>query len=134
MNSHLFVLKRFIIFLELEKGADITVKDFTNLIHSKDIQRISKALDDILQDIPPYHYEFRIITKNKKEKYLFCKLNISFDEAGSPEQIWGTISDITQNRKLEEELERKNQEIKLINHKIFNANQDWEIEKSQLVK
>lgn len=98
---------------EIQKSQDLNIKKLKKLIHQDDKKKVNKFLDDILQNIPPFNCEFRILVKNGIEKVVHCKLKIFFDEAGNPERIFGALTDKTKQKRLEKELLLKNDELSL---------------------
>jgi PAS domain S-box-containing protein len=51
----------------------------------------------------PNDFYYRIVLKNGKEKYLHARGQVLFDEAGNAEKMFGTLQDVTIQKKIERE-------------------------------
>jgi PAS domain S-box-containing protein len=66
-------------------------------------------------------YEYKIITKSGKEKWLNQRNTIIKDNEGSPIAIEGTVTDITKRKEAEEELKKREMDFNIENKKLLRA-------------
>ncbi|WP_338453726.1 PAS domain S-box protein [Candidatus Bealeia paramacronuclearis] len=83
-----------------------STSDFTTLIHPEDRKFRIRAILENLEKQGRFSCEYRLIDRNKSEKWLFEQGHFIFDEAGIPQQIIGAIFDITSRKIAEQEAER----------------------------
>ena len=78
---------------------------YNSLIHVKDQQKVWDAVQEAVSRKQPYIIEYRIITKDRKEKYVWEKGTGIFSKTGSLLALEGFISDISELKKLQTKLE-----------------------------
>ncbi|MBZ2165773.1 PAS domain S-box protein [Methanobacterium spitsbergense] len=66
-------------------------------------------------------YEYKIITKSGKEKWLNQRNTIIKDNEGNPIAIEGTVTDITKRKKIEESLKKREMDFNIENKKLLRA-------------
>ena len=66
-------------------------------------------------------YEYKIITKSRKEKWLNQRNTIIKDNEGNPIAIEGTVTDITKRKKIEESLKKREMDFNIENKKLLRA-------------
>ena len=85
-----------------------TYEAFVNIIHPDDREMVRKAYTDSLEDKREYKVIHRIITVDKlEERVVEEKCVHYFDEQGNTVRSIGTVQDITERKKLEKELQEK---------------------------
>ena len=82
---------------------------FLNAIHPEDRELVKKAVNDTLHERKPYSIDHRIILPNGVERIVHEQAEVIFDETGTPVRLIGTVQDITERKRAEEEL-RKHRE------------------------
>jgi PAS domain S-box-containing protein len=75
-----------------------------NLIHPEDHKRISEEVEAILKEGGKYETEFRIIHSDHTEHYIGARGRVYRDDAGNPLRMDGVCFDLTQGKKIKEEL------------------------------
>lgn len=96
-----------------------TVKEFYDSVHPEDHQKVQNELErTIQQDLPFYHVKFRVITSEDEIRWVESRGNLTFDQNNNPEQIAGVISDITEQKKLEDDYHREKELFQSIFEKI----------------
>jgi len=112
-----------------------TYEGFLSLIHEEDCKAVSDAYTKSLEDKKPYTIKYRIITKNKKLKYVEERCIHRLDIDGKIIKSIGTIHDITDRVEHEKELEIasivfKNSSDGILitnkNNKIVSVNKSFE--------
>lgn len=104
VNNHLFWSDEvYRIFGVSKDDFGATLESFISFIHPEDRQSVQDAADAALWQNAPYNIEHRIITRAGVER-IVCEIGeVSFDEAGKPVRMTGTVQNITERKRLEDE-------------------------------
>jgi PAS domain-containing protein len=73
---------------------------FFNQVHHEDRGKVVKALGKALVGLQPYNIEHRILWPDGSVRFVHGKAEVTFDEAGRPISIRGTVQDITDRREV----------------------------------
>ncbi|MBZ5521788.1 MAG: PAS domain S-box protein [Acidobacteriia bacterium] len=87
---------------------------FFQHVHPEDQQKLKEALETSVESKQPYHREFRIVRDGGEQRTVTGRGEVSFDALGRPIRILGTIQDITERKRTEEELARSEKRFKLL--------------------
>jgi PAS domain-containing protein len=68
---------------------------FLNGVHPEDRERVVKAFGRALVGKEPFHLEHRILWPDGSVRFVQAAAEVSFDQAGRPINMLGTIKDIT---------------------------------------
>lgn len=79
---------------------------FLDAVHPEDRDRVIDAVGDTLEGAAPYSEEFRIIRPDGDVRYVRAQGQVSRAPDGEPIAMAGTVLDITERRKIEENLQR----------------------------
>jgi PAS domain-containing protein len=71
---------------------------FLNRVHPEDRERVAKAIGNALVGAQPFNLEHRILWPDGTVRVVHGRAEVTFDEAGRPQRIMGTIQDITDRR------------------------------------
>jgi PAS domain S-box-containing protein len=74
------------------------------LFHPDDSQRIWDAIDATLNGNAPYKIEHRIVRPDGQVRHVQAQGEVTFNEQHKPIRMFGTIMDVTELKKAEEEL------------------------------
>lgn len=77
---------------------------FFNTVHPDDMESVKKNIDDILYKMKPYNIVFRIIKPDGSQGYIHAMAEVDFDNEGNPFRMYGTVQDVTESKKVEEDL------------------------------
>ncbi len=80
-------------------------KNFINYLHSEDAPRVMRLWENVFLGKPFSDQEFRIITREGKEKWVFSTWGPFLDEAGKQIGVQGREVDITARKQAEKERE-----------------------------
>ncbi len=80
---------------------NITFDTFTSLIHEDD----RRILRDQVRSGLPYRLDYRIIRPDGEIRHVHEEMRMRKNRDSLPELMWGTIQDITDRKKLEEQLQ-----------------------------
>ncbi len=74
---------------------------FMSLLHPDDKGHVQQSIKDALDGSRPYDCEYRIIRPDGEVRNIHAQGEISYDAAGQPEKMYGTIFDITEKKTAE---------------------------------
>jgi signal transduction histidine kinase/CheY-like chemotaxis protein len=83
-----------------------TYEAFLNAIHPEDRDRVNNAYTESLKNRKPYEIEHRLQMPDGRIKYVNEKCETYFGEDGKPLRSIGTVHDITERKRVEDELRR----------------------------
>ena len=98
-----------------------------NSIHPDFRNYYKKTWEQLLNGIIPPTYEYKIITKSGKERWLNQRNSLIKDDNGKPIIIEGTVTDVTEHKNAEEELRKRVLEFRLEYKKLLRAQRVAEI-------
>ncbi len=100
---------------------------FFKLVHPEDRERVREAVTRAIRERTSYSVVHRLIRPDGEERFIHETAQLFCDEqAGRPLKMIGTAHDITEQRKVEEALQKSEQEQRLLAQQL-------EIERSRLV-
>ena len=85
-------------------ASDATYEAFLAHVHPEDREAVSQALERALNDDEAYSIDHRIVRADGTERIVHARAKAKFDEEGQPVRMAGTIHDVTERRKAEEEI------------------------------
>ena len=80
--------------------------------HIDDQETIRKAYFEAIQNKTEFEIEYRIITPGGDLKHIISRAKPKFDESGNPTTMIGTVVDITERKKIENELKKSQEELR----------------------
>ncbi|GIL19644.1 MAG: PAS domain-containing sensor histidine kinase [Candidatus Jettenia sp.] len=83
-----------------------TYESFINFVHPDDKEFVEKTVYEALHEKKPFNIDFRIILESDTERIVHVQAEVIFDTTGKAIQINGTAQDITELKRLEEELRK----------------------------
>jgi PAS domain S-box-containing protein len=89
------------------------VEDFRRRIHPDDQQQVWKAVNDAMQSHEPYAAEFRIRWPDGTVRWVAAKGKFYYSRNGEPERMLGTETDITDHKRMEEDLRESEERLRL---------------------
>ncbi|MAU01049.1 MAG: hypothetical protein CL608_28220 [Anaerolineaceae bacterium] len=97
-----------------EQGHDLDRwhKQWQALIHPDDRPGAAQAASAALQHGPRYDVEYRVIHRDGEERFVRSQGDVTWDDSGQPQRMFGIMQDITELRHIEDEL-RHNREAAL---------------------
>ena len=90
---------------------DITWDQLASLIHPDDRAKAMRAIHEALQGGPRYDLEFRVIRPDGEERIVHSQSDVTLEPSGHPTRMFGTVQDITERKRTEEELRQTNTRI-----------------------
>jgi PAS domain S-box-containing protein len=77
---------------------------FLGLVHQDDAPRISDVVAAALTDGAPFHVEHRIVRPDRSVRWVLQSAVVERDETGVAKRMLGTCQDITDRKRIEDEL------------------------------
>jgi len=77
---------------------------FLSSVHPKDKELIEKSINEALYEGKSYNIEYSIVLPDGSVRIVHKKVTVTLDESGKPIRMVGTVQDITERRKMEEQL------------------------------
>jgi signal transduction histidine kinase len=96
---------------QIPVGTPISFSDYLKCIHPDDLDMIQKTHRNILAGIAPPDIEHRIIWPNGEVRYIFRRGQMEFDSSGKLVKLKGSVQDITEQKRVDMELQSFNQEL-----------------------
>lgn len=93
---------------------DATYAAFLERVHPDDRQLVSTAVEAALQQRTPYSIDHRIVLPDGRLRHVHEQGEVSFDAAGQPLRMLGTVQDITQQKEAELAMQRLNRALRTI--------------------
>ncbi|TVP83522.1 MAG: PAS domain S-box protein [Thioalkalivibrio sp.] len=78
--------------------------DFLRFLHPEDLERFERAVAAALSDGPGYELEYRILQPDGSQRTVQERGRVIRDDGGRPLRLRGTVQDITDQRRLEDQL------------------------------
>jgi PAS domain S-box-containing protein len=82
-----------------------------HLIHPEDRPRTAQATSDALAGGPPYNVDYRVIRPDGEVRYIHSYAEVVRDKLGKPLRMFGTMLDVTERKRAEDEIHKLNQEL-----------------------
>jgi PAS domain S-box-containing protein len=99
------------IFGKKEDDFGSNYKSFLKLVHDEDKEFVDRSVKSALYEKKPYSIDHRIVLPDGSLKIVHEEAEVIFDEEGNPIRMFGTVQDITEIKKLEEELRKHSEEL-----------------------
>jgi PAS domain S-box-containing protein len=87
-----------------------TYESFLALVHPEDRTHLETAVGKALAG-GSYQTEFRAILADSSVHHFYTQADTDFDAAGTPVRMVGTVLDVTEHKRLEEELRQRAEEL-----------------------
>jgi PAS domain S-box-containing protein len=81
-----------------------SLEAFLGALHPDDRVFVKKAINEALYKNKPYDLEYRVISLKGEERVIYAQAEVAFGEDGQPLRMIGTVQDITERKKMEEQL------------------------------
>ena len=101
--------------------ADNKTISYANIIHDAYKEHVEKEIKKNISKKEPWEIEYVIVCKNNKLKWVMEKGQAVFDSKGNAKTLNGIIFDISDRKKIENELESNKQELEKFKLAVENA-------------
>ncbi len=92
---------------------------FKKHIHPHDFERVTKAIYDAINNKKPYDIEYKLVDGKGTTRCVHAKGQLEFDKHGNPTRLFGIIQDITDRKRIEQELLRTAEIINMSSSIVF---------------
>jgi PAS domain S-box-containing protein len=93
---------------------EVNYEAFLSTVHPDDRERVKKAVSESLYEGKPYNIEYRIVLPDGAEHIGHSQGEVSFDQAGKPIRMAGTVLDITERKRAEETLHATRERLRYL--------------------
>jgi PAS domain S-box-containing protein len=115
----------------------IPTSQFIDIVHPDDIQRIGNLVGEHMKSLLPYQTELRMKTKHGVYRWFSDSGSFKTDGEGNPIKLVGSIIDIDDRKKAEEEILSKNVQLAKTNEEldrfVYSASHDMRAPLSSLL-
>lgn len=103
-------------------------------VHPEDRAKVRGIIDQVNNGVPSASVEFRILRRDGVERVLHRQTDITFDEAGRPIRVFGTVQDVTERHLAERDVQRSREnlaraqrmaKIGSFDHDILTGKAEW---------
>jgi PAS domain S-box-containing protein len=84
--------------------ADLSYEGLLARIHPGDREHVETAISEALREARPVSYDYRIVRSDGEVRMLQTRGRIVADASGRPVRLTGTCQDVTERKKLEEQV------------------------------
>lgn len=88
----------------IEQSKSLKYESFLEFVHPDDRKKVKEAVEDALYGRRPYSIDHRIMRPDGVERIVHEEGEITYDIAGKPIYMSGTVQDVTDYKRLEEQL------------------------------
>jgi len=85
---------------------------FLNYVHPDDREFVKKSVNEAIHDRKPYNIEHRIVLPDGLTRIIHEQGEVKFDDGDEPIKIVGTVQDITERKRAEEELTYSREQLR----------------------
>lgn len=105
--------------LEIDSSTPATSDLFFSIVHPDDLEQETAIFQEMFVAQKPWTTRYRLLMKSGKIKWVHLRFYSKTDAKGIPILFYGTIQDITEMKKVEDELEKYSQRLEqLVEEKV----------------
>jgi len=90
--------------LEYQKGKEIPSSEYEGFVHPEDRASYNDHFEQCLSELKNFNLVYRIITTDEEVRYVHCIGEFEINDKGRPVKLFGTLQDISIQKKFEAEL------------------------------
>ena len=91
-----------------------TYEAFLASVHPDDREFVKKSVNEAFYEKKPYNIDHRIVLPDGSERLVHERAEVTFDEAGKPTRMVGTVYDITERKRAEDALRKSEERFRRI--------------------
>jgi diguanylate cyclase (GGDEF)-like protein/PAS domain S-box-containing protein len=81
-------------------------------VHPEDVARLKRAAEDAQAGLSPFAIDYRVVQPDGAIHHVHARADVMFDEKGRARRMVGTVQDITERKRAEEELKVSEQRLR----------------------
>lgn len=116
------------------EAEDLTLQTFMDAIHPEDRLRIDAALQRSLAQRANYDVEYRIVWPDGSLHWIAAKGRGEYDTAGKPVRMLGVGLDITDQKRAEEEINRREAQLAEAQRIAQLGSYEWDIRRNTVYR
>ncbi|MFD1589444.1 PAS domain S-box protein [Halorientalis brevis] len=94
----------------------VTLGSFVSAVHEEDRDRVEAEIETALDACGEYESEYRVWNADGERRWVVARGHVECDDDGTPVTFPGALTDITERKEAELELERQRQQLEAVNH------------------
>jgi PAS domain S-box-containing protein len=98
-----------------------TYDAFLEFVHPDDRESLQEAVQKAFFEKEPYIFDHRIVLPDGMERVVHEQGEVIFDDNGKPVRMVGTVQDITDLKRIENELRRSEAQLRQLSFQLMNA-------------
>jgi PAS domain S-box-containing protein len=106
---------------------DLTLEKFLDAVYFEDRQRVEAALHRSLAKRGDYDIEFRIALSDGSTRWIAAKGRGEYDSVGNPVRMMGVVLDITDRRRADEEINRRQAQLAEAQRIARLGSYEWDV-------
>jgi PAS domain S-box-containing protein len=91
-----------------------TYEAFLSSVHPEDREFVKRSVNEALYERKPYSIDHRILLPDGTERVVHEQAEVTYDEAGRPVRMVGTVQDITESKRAEDAIKDSEKRLKTI--------------------
>lgn len=105
--------------LEIDNTSPATSDLFFSLVYPDDLEQVAAMFQKMFVTKKSWETRYRLLMKSGKIKWVYLRFHSKFDAKGDLTHFYGTIQDVTEMKKVEDELEKYSQYLEqLVEEKV----------------
>ncbi len=101
-----------------------TLDLFYNMVHPEDFPLLQKSIENVKEYHVPLNIDLRIILPGGEERFIHEQAEMTFNAGGDPLKWVGTVHDITERKKIEDELQTSLKQLHQLSKYIEQAREN----------
>jgi PAS domain S-box-containing protein len=94
----------------------VTLDQFVDAIHEDDRERVEREIEAALASCEAYEAEYRVRNADGEYRWVVARGRVQCDEDGDPVTFPGALTDITDRKEAELELQRRQEQLAALNN------------------
>ena len=100
----------------------VTSAAWQDLVHPEDRRMVNQAVAEALRGGPRYDVDYRVVRPDGAVRVVHSKGDVTRDKSGRPCRIFGTVQDITERKRAEEDLRESERRYREAQMELAHAN------------
>jgi PAS domain S-box-containing protein len=92
----------------------VPLEELTSSIHEEDREDVQAAIEDAVESCGEYEEEYRVYDADDELRWVVARGHVECDGNGNPQTFPGAITDITEQKHVERELDRKRNQLETL--------------------
>lgn len=105
--------------LEIDRSTPATLDLFFSFVHPDDLEQVTSMFQKMFVTQKPWTTRYRLLMKNGQIKWVHVRFYSKLGDQGDLTNLYGTIQDVTEMKKVEDQLEKYSQHLEqLVEEKV----------------